>query len=198
MAHPTWSMGPKITIDSSTLMNKGLEVIEAHELFGVPLRPDRGRRAPAVDRALDGRVHRWLHDRPTQHARHAAADRLRARAIPHRIATPFGRIDWATLVPTRLRTARSRHVPVPAPRVRRRAGRRVSAPAWLSAANEIAVEAFLAGLINWNQIADVCVAVLDEHDGSVPDTVDDVIDADAMAAPRGRLSARTTIGDMIS
>ena len=79
LAHPTWSMGPKITIDSSTLMNKGLEVIEAHELFGVRLRPDRGRRPPAVDRPLDGRVHRRVHDRPAQPARHAPADRLRPR-----------------------------------------------------------------------------------------------------------------------
>ena len=55
LAHPTWSMGPKITVDSSTLMNKGLEVIEAHELFDVGLRPDRRRRAPPVDRALHGR-----------------------------------------------------------------------------------------------------------------------------------------------
>ena len=41
LAHPTWSMGPKVTVDSSTLMNKGLEVIEAHELFGVAVRQDR-------------------------------------------------------------------------------------------------------------------------------------------------------------
>ena len=56
LRHPTWQMGRKITIDSATLMNKGLEVIEAHWLFGVP--PDRNRRgrASAVDRALDGRA----------------------------------------------------------------------------------------------------------------------------------------------
>ena len=51
-------MGRKITIDSATLMNKGLEVIEARWLFGVPARADRRRRAPAVDRALDGRIAR--------------------------------------------------------------------------------------------------------------------------------------------
>ena len=56
-----------------------------------------------------------------------------------------------------------------------------TAPAWLSAANEVAVEAFLAGLIAWNQIAEISVAVLDEHDGAVPSTVDDVIAADAHA-----------------
>ena len=85
LAHPTWSMGPKITIDSSTLMNKGLEVIEAHELFGTPYDADRRRRPPAVGRPLDGRVHRRLDDRPAQHARHAPADRLRPRlSRPHR------------------------------------------------------------------------------------------------------------------
>ena len=55
-AIPTWKMGPKITIDSATLMNKGLEVIEARWLFGVAADADRGRRPPAVDRPLDGRV----------------------------------------------------------------------------------------------------------------------------------------------
>ena len=87
LAHPTWSMGPKITVDSSTLMNKGLEVIEAHELFGVGLRPDRGGRAPAVDRPLDGRVHRRGDHRPALAARHAPAHRLRAGLPrPHRHA----------------------------------------------------------------------------------------------------------------
>ncbi len=57
LAHPTWSMGPKITVDSSTLMNKGLEVIEAHELFGVRLRRHRRGRPSPVRRALDGGDH---------------------------------------------------------------------------------------------------------------------------------------------
>ena len=56
-----------------------------------------------------------------------------------------------------------------------------AAPAWLSGANEVAVDSFLAGLISWAQIADVCAAVLDEYDGATPDTVDDVIAADATA-----------------
>ena len=56
-----------------------------------------------------------------------------------------------------------------------------TAPAWLSAANEVAVDAFLEGRLSWTQIADVSIAVLDEHDGVVPGTVDDVIAADAQA-----------------
>ncbi|MCU0259851.1 MAG: 1-deoxy-D-xylulose-5-phosphate reductoisomerase, partial [Ilumatobacteraceae bacterium] len=56
-----------------------------------------------------------------------------------------------------------------------------TAPAWLSAANEVAVDAFLAGRIRWNAIPDVCVATMQMHDGGTPSTVDDVIAADAEA-----------------
>ena len=75
LAHPTWSMGPVITVNSATLVNKGLEVIEAHLLFGVALRPDRGRRAPHLGRALDGRVRRRLHPGAGEPADHADPDR---------------------------------------------------------------------------------------------------------------------------
>ena len=179
LAHPTWSMGPKITIDSSTLMNKGLEVIEAHELFGVPY----------------DQIEVVVHPQSIVHSMAEFTDgstiaqlsmpdmRLPigyALGYPDRITTPFGRIDWASLSrldfePPDLDTFRCLNLAYQAGR----AGG--AAPAWLSAANEIAVEAFLSGLINWNQIADVCVAVLDEYDGSVPGTVDEVINADAMA-----------------
>jgi 1-deoxy-D-xylulose-5-phosphate reductoisomerase len=179
LAHPTWSMGPKITIDSSTLMNKGLEVIEAHELFGVPY----------------DRIEVVVHPQSVVHSMAEFTDgstiaqlstpdmRLPigyALGYPNRIATPFGRIDWSALTrldfePPDLDTFRCLGLAYEAGRT---GG---SAPAWLSAANEIAVEAFLAGLINWNQIADICVAVLDEYDGSVPGTVEDVIIADATA-----------------
>ena len=75
LAHPTWNMGPVITVNSATLVNKGLEVIEAHLLFGIGVRPHRGGRAPAVGGPLDGRVHRRLDDRPGQPAGHADPDR---------------------------------------------------------------------------------------------------------------------------
>ena len=77
LKHPTWQMGPKITIDSATLMNKGLEVIEAHWLFGVPSSVHRGAGASAVDRALDGRAERRIDHRADGHHRHAAADSIR-------------------------------------------------------------------------------------------------------------------------
>ncbi len=72
-------MGPKITIDSATLMNKGLEVIEAHWLFGVPASQIEVRRASAVDRALDGRAEGRIDHRADGHHRHAAADSIRVR-----------------------------------------------------------------------------------------------------------------------
>ena len=182
LAHPTWSMGPKITIDSSTLMNKGLEVIEAHELFGV-----------AYDR-----IEVVVHPQSVVHSMAEFTDgstiaqlsmpdmRLPigyALGFPHRSRTAFGRIDWSTL-------SRLDFEP-PDPATFRclglayEAGRTGgAAPAWLSAANEVAVDAFLDRLISWSNIADVCRAVLDEYDGSVPDTVDDVIAADATARRR--------------
>jgi 1-deoxy-D-xylulose-5-phosphate reductoisomerase len=103
-----------------------------------------------------------------------------ALGYPSRIATPFGAIDWSSLTrldfePPDLDTFRCLRLAFDAGRM---GG---TAPAWLSAANEVAVDAFLTQRIRWNQIADACVAVLDAHDGSIPDTVDEVIDADATA-----------------
>ena len=75
LAHPTWAMGPVISVNSATLVNKGLEVIEAHLLVRARLRPHRGRRAPDQRRALDGGVRRRLHDRAGQPADDADPDR---------------------------------------------------------------------------------------------------------------------------
>ena len=94
LAHPTWDMGPLVTTNSATLVNKGLEVIEAHLLFDVPVRAHRRRRAPAVDHPLDGRVRRRLDHRAGLPAGHAAADRAGpglARPRPRRRARA---VDW--------------------------------------------------------------------------------------------------------
>jgi len=56
-----------------------------------------------------------------------------------------------------------------------------SAPAWLSAANEIAVESFLAGGVKWNQIASIIESTMQHHDGQIPTTVDDILEADRLA-----------------
>ena len=174
-------MGPKITVDSSTLMNKGLEVIEAHELFGVAVRPDRGRRPPAVDRALDGRVHRRRPPSPSSRcptcACRSATPWPTPTASARRSAASTGP-SWAGSTSSRPTSTRSA-----ASALAYEAGRAGgTAPAWLNAANEVAVEAFLDGRIRWIAIAEVLDAALARHDGAMADSVDAVIDADRRAA----------------
>ena len=185
LAHPTWSMGPKITIDSSTLMNKGLEVIEAHELFGIPY--------DAIDVVVHPQsvVHSMVEFTDGSTIAQLSLPDMRlpigyALGWPARIATPFGRIDWTvldqlTFEPPDRATFRCLDLAYQAGQ----AGG--SAPAWLSAANEVAVDSFLAGAIDWKQIGDVCKAALDRHDLGVPTTVDEVVAADRAAR---RVAAR--------
>ncbi len=190
LAHPTWSMGPKITIDSSTLMNKGLEVIEAHELFGMPY--------DAIEVVVHPQsiVHSMVEFTDGSTIAQLSMPDMRlpigyALGWPERIATPFGRIDWTALgrldfeLPDRA-TFRCLDLAYQAGR----AGG--SAPAWLSAANEVAVDAFLKGEISWQRIADVCNAALDRHDLGVPTTVEEVVDADRAA----RAVARTVLASI--
>ena len=180
--HPTWKMGPKITIDSSTLMNKGLEVIEAHELFGTPY--------DQIDVVVHPQsvIHSMVEFTDGAAIAQLSMPDMRlaigyALAYPNRIATPFGRIDWTTLArldfeAPDVATFRCLTLAYAAGRV---GG---SAPAWLSAANEEAVDAFLAGRIRWSQIAEICDAVLQQHHETADRTnmtVDDIVQADALA-----------------
>jgi 1-deoxy-D-xylulose-5-phosphate reductoisomerase len=179
LAHPTWSMGPKITIDSSTLMNKGLEVIEAHELFGVGY--------DDIDVVVHPQsvVHSMVEFTDGSTIAQLSMPDMRlpigyALGWPDRIATPFGRIDWATLGALSFEAPDlTTFVCLDLAYQAGRAGG--TAPACLSAANEVAVEAFLAGAIGWTAIGDVCKAVLDRHDLLVPTTVDEVVAADRAA-----------------
>ncbi len=192
LAHPTWSMGPKITVDSSTLMNKGLEVIEAHELFGIEY--------DDIDVVVHPQsvVHSMAEFTDGSTIAQLSMPDMRlpigyALGYPHRISTPFGRIDWSTLSRLDFETPdRATFRCLDLAYAAGRAGG--AAPAWLSAANEVAVDSFLAGLISWAQIADVSAAVLDEYDGVAPDTVGDVIAADATA----RRLARTVIEERMA
>ncbi|MFT4657105.1 MAG: 1-deoxy-D-xylulose-5-phosphate reductoisomerase [Ilumatobacter sp.] len=179
LAHPTWAMGPKITVDSSTLMNKGLEVIEAHELYGTPYEMIEVVVHPqsvvhSMVEFSDGSTIAQM-SMPTMHLPIGYA-----LGYPDRVATPFGAIDWTTLArldfePPDRATFRCLDLAYQAGRT---GG---TAPAWLSAANEIAVEGFLSGNLPWNAIADVCVDVLERHDGATPTSVEDVIEADRVA-----------------
>ncbi len=180
--HPTWKMGPKITIDSSTLMNKGLEVIEAHELFGTPY--------DQIDVVVHPQsvIHSMVEFTDGATIAQLSMPDMRlaigyALAYPNRIGTPFGRIDWTTLArldfeAPDVATFRCLALAYAAGRV---GG---SAPAWLSAANEEAVDAFLAGRIRWSQIAEICDAVLQQHHETTDITnmtVEDIVQADATA-----------------
>ncbi|HEX4819265.1 MAG TPA: 1-deoxy-D-xylulose-5-phosphate reductoisomerase [Acidimicrobiales bacterium] len=190
LAHPTWSMGPKITVDSSTLMNKGLEVIEAHELFGVPYE--------AIEVVVHPQsiVHSMVEFSDGATIAQLSLPDMRlpigyALAYPDRIGTPFGRIDWADL--GRLDFEPPDLEAFPCLRLAYEAGRRgETAPAWLNAANEVAVAAFLDGLISWISIGDVLEAVLDRHDGTVAESPEVVIDVDR----RARIEATSVIARM--
>ena len=179
LAHPTWSMGPKITVDSSTLMNKGLEVIEAHELFGVGYdRIEVVVHPQSVVHSMvemaDGTTMAQL-SMPTMHLPIAYA-----LAYPERVGTAFGRIDWATL--GHLDFEAPDHDAFPCLGLAYEAGRMgETAPAWLNAANEAAVAAFLEGRIAWIAIPDVLNEALSRHDGGAADSVEAVIDADRAA-----------------
>lgn len=188
LAHPTWSMGPKITIDSSTLMNKGLEVIEAHELFGVGY--DR------IDVVVHPQsvVHSMIETSDGATIAQLSLPDMRlpigyALAYPDRLRAPFGAIDWTVLPPLEFETPDVEAFPCLG--LAYRAGRAGgTAPAWLNGANEVAVAAFLARRIRWVDIPDVISSALDECPPREPLTVDDVLDADK----GGREMAEAAIG----
>lgn len=194
LAHPTWSMGPKITIDSSTLMNKGLEVIEAHELFGVGY--DR------IDVVVHPQsvVHSMIETTDGATIAQLSLPDMRlpigyALAYPDRLRAPFGVIDWTVLPALEFETPDVEAFPCLG--LAYRAGRAGgTSPAWLNGANEIAVAAFLARRIRWVDIPDVISSSLDECPFREPVTVGDVLEADRggreMAeAAIGRLAGRT-------
>ena len=195
LAHPTWSMGPKITIDSSTLMNKGLEVIEAHELFGIGY--DR------IDIVVHPQsiVHSMVELRDGSTLAQLSNPDMRlpigyALGWPDRAATPFGALDWSgTQSLTFEPPDRAVFACID---LAYEAGRRGgSAPAWLSAANEVAVEAFLGNGLAWGGIADVVAETMSGWVDDQVDEVDAVLAADAEARVRARLALdrRLALGD---
>ena len=187
LAHPTWSMGPKITVDSSTLMNKGLEVIEAHELFGTGY--------DDIDVVVHPQsiVHSMVEFTDGATVAQLSNPDMRlpigyALAYPARLGTPFAAaLDWTTLA--RLDFEQPDTTTFRCLALAYEAGRAgETAPAWLSAANEVAVEAFLAGRIGWTDIAAVIAATLDDWPGTRADDVDVVLDEDRNARRRATLA----------
>ncbi len=179
LKHPTWSMGPKITVDSSTLMNKGLEVIEAHELFGVGY--------DAIDVVVHPQsiVHSMVEFRDGATIAQLSMPDMKlpiayALEYPNRTSVSFGAINWADV--SRLDFEKPDRDIFRCLDLAYQAGRiGGTAPAWLSAANEIAVEIFLAGGLKWSEIPSIIESTMQHHDGQIPNTVDDILEADRLA-----------------
>ncbi|MGE5346450.1 MAG: 1-deoxy-D-xylulose-5-phosphate reductoisomerase [Acidithiobacillales bacterium] len=179
LAHPTWRMGPKITIDSATMMNKGLEVIEARWLFDVPV----------------GRIEVLIHPQSIVHSLVEYVDGsvigqmspndmrfpiLYALTWPERVETPLPRLDLAAL--GKLEFFRPEPERYPALGLAAEAlASGGSAPAVLNAANEVAVEAFLAGRIPFPAIAESAARVLGRHTATPLRSVEEALEADAWA-----------------
>ncbi len=179
LAHPTWQMGPKITVDSSTLMNKGLEVIEAHELFGISY----------------DRIEIVVHPQSIVHSMVTYCDGATvaqlskpdmrlcigyALACPDRLDLAYGAIDWAEL--GRLDFEPPDRDAFGCIDLAYEAGRASeTAPAWLNAANEVAVHAFLDGRIRWVDIAPLLEESLGMWPGTGADDVEAVLAADGEA-----------------
>ncbi|MBW3556618.1 MAG: 1-deoxy-D-xylulose-5-phosphate reductoisomerase [Actinobacteria bacterium] len=192
LAHPTWAMGPKITVDSSTLMNKGLEVIEANELFGV------GFDSIEVVVHPQSVIHSMVEFTDGATIAQMSMPDMRlpigyALAYPDRSTAPFGAVDWARL--NRLDFETPDNGAFPCLQLAYEAGRQGGdAPATLNAANEVAVQAFLDGLISWLDIAEVIKEVLDGHNGGALETTEDVVEADRRARELARQAVQRRTG----
>jgi 1-deoxy-D-xylulose-5-phosphate reductoisomerase len=177
--HPTWSMGAKISIDSATLMNKGLELIEAYHLFG--LRPDQldvlvhpQSLVHGLVEYVDGSVLAQLGPAdmrvPIAHA----------LAWPDRIETPVERLDLARIGKLEFEEADRERFPALA-LAEAALAEGACRPCVLNAANEEAVAAFLDGRIGFLDIAAVVAETLSAIPSRCPDTLDDVAEADRQA-----------------
>jgi 1-deoxy-D-xylulose-5-phosphate reductoisomerase len=184
VAHPNWSMGAKISVDSATMMNKGLELIEAHHLFGIPAK----------------RIDILVHSQSVVHslveyvdgsmiAQLGSADMripiAYALAWPARMETPAERLDLVKAA--RLDFEKPDIVRFPALRLAREAlAAGGSAPIVLNAANEIAVAAFLDRRIGFADIAVTVARALETIDAPAPRSITDVIDIDLEVREKAR------------
>jgi 1-deoxy-D-xylulose-5-phosphate reductoisomerase len=179
LKHPIWSMGAKISIDSATLMNKGLEVIEAARLF------DLAEEKIGVLVHPQSVIHGLVYYQDGSVLAQLGAPDMRipishTLAWPARMATPSPRLDLAAL--GRLEFAEPDMVRFPALRLARDALRAGGgAPTILSAANEVAVEAFLQRRIGFLDIARTVSRVMDAMGAPAADTLEDVIALDTAA-----------------
>ncbi|HEX7518523.1 MAG TPA: 1-deoxy-D-xylulose-5-phosphate reductoisomerase [Chthoniobacterales bacterium] len=179
LRHPTWNMGPKITIDSATLFNKGLEMIEAHWLFGVEIR----------------RVEVVIHPQSIVHSMVEFADGSVLAQLSHSdMCFPIQyAVTWPERVPNSLppldfgklrllEFATPRYEDFPALNLARRAGDEGGTlPAVLNASNEVAVAAFLAGRISFPRIWRTVEEVMNRHTSVAKPALDAILRADQWA-----------------
>jgi len=185
LSHPTWKMGPKITIDSATLANKGLEVIEAAVLFSVPV----------------GKIRVVIHPQSIIHSMVEFYDSSVIAQLsrpdmrlpityalfwPDRIESDFGRIDWAKIKSLTFEEPDFERFPALklAFEVAEKGG---TAPAVYNAANEVAVEAFLAGSVRFLQIADIIEDALNSMEILAEPTLETILEADRSARETSKL-----------
>jgi 1-deoxy-D-xylulose-5-phosphate reductoisomerase len=179
LAHPNWSMGRKISIDSATLMNKGLEVIEAHHLFGIPVERIEVLIHP------QSIVHSLVEYRDGAMIAHLGIPDMKipiayALSFPERLVLELPRLDL-TKTPN-LEFLAPDHDRFPALQLACQACRQGGTlPAALNGANEVAVEAFLAGALNFPAIAATVAETLRRATRRQADSLENILAADAEA-----------------
>jgi 1-deoxy-D-xylulose-5-phosphate reductoisomerase len=177
VAHPNWSMGAKISVDSATMMNKGLELIEAHHLFGLPSQQIEIVIHPqsvvhSLVEFVDGSV---LAQLGSPDMRIPIAYAL---AWPERMTTPAQRLDLLSIGSLDFEPADMERFP--ALRLSREALEAGgSSPTVLNAANEAAVARFLAGSLRYHQIVPCCQAVLENHEFDPRPSLEQLVKLDA-------------------
>ena len=184
VAHPNWDMGAKISVDSATMMNKGLEFIEAHHLFPVGLDHLRIVVHPqsVVHSMVEYRDGSTLAQLGPSDMRVPIASCL---AWPQRMDTPCAPLDLAAIGALTFEAPDEERFP--ATRIAREAAHAGGGtPAVLNAANEVAVAAFLAGQISFTRIALVVAETLNRYRPQAPSSLDDVLSIDAEARVRAR------------
>jgi 1-deoxy-D-xylulose-5-phosphate reductoisomerase len=179
LAHPTWQMGPKITVDSATLANKGLEVIEAHFLFRLPYD-----RIEVVIQPTSV-VHALVRFRDSAALAHLGYPDMRvpisyALTYPERAAVDLEPLDLASRLTLEFEPVDTDAVPLLA--LARRAGEQGGTyPCVFNAANEVAVAAFLEGRLPFLGIAEVVEETIEQASGAPARDLDELIEADAEA-----------------
>ncbi|GLY30218.1 1-deoxy-D-xylulose-5-phosphate reductoisomerase [Kineosporia sp. NBRC 101731] len=184
LKHPTWDMGPMVTTNSATLVNKGLEVIEAHLLFGIPF--DR------IDVVVHPQsiVHSMVEFTDGSTLAQCSPPDMRlpialGMAWPHRVPGAIGGLDWTTASTWEFFPLDDEAFP--GVRLARAAGEQAGTfPAVYNAANEECVWAFHDGRIGFNQILDVVGDVLADHAQEGDLTIEAVLAADTWARERAR------------